>query len=212
MIRYTLTKTPLCISNTDTKKEQIHTRYPYYFCSIFGASKYDIESNKGNKRTWWRHQMETFSALLAICGGIHRPPVNSPHKGQWRGALVYSLICTRINGWVNNGEAGDLRRHRAHHDVIVMRWLILMTHRMFWKMPLPDYRCMMHLETICVVYDNASQDPILLRQIGENNTEIMAWTSKYINRNVWDVIQHLWHNFSHGLAKPLPKWLRQRFS
>ena len=25
--------------------------------------------------------------------GIHRSPVNSPHKGQWRGALMFSLIC-----------------------------------------------------------------------------------------------------------------------
>ena len=40
--------------------------------------------------------------------GIHRAPVNSPHKIQWRGALVFSLICAWINGWVNNGEAGDL--------------------------------------------------------------------------------------------------------
>ena len=65
--------------------------------------------------------METFSALLAICAG--NSPVageNSPHKGQWRGALIFSLICTLINVWVNNGEAGDLRRHRAHYDVIVM--------------------------------------------------------------------------------------------
>ena len=41
-------------------------------------------------------------------------------KGQWRGTLMFSLMCARINGWVNNGEAGDLRRHRAHCDVIVM--------------------------------------------------------------------------------------------
>ena len=40
--------------------------------------------------------------------GIHQSPVNSPHKGQWRGALMFSLICARINGWVNNREAGDL--------------------------------------------------------------------------------------------------------
>ena len=52
--------------------------------------------------------------------GIHRSPVNSPHKGQWRRALMFSLISTWINGWVNNGEAGDLRRHHAHYDVIVM--------------------------------------------------------------------------------------------
>ena len=51
---------------------------------------------------------------------IHRSPVNSPHKGQWRGALMFSLICARINGWVNNGEAGDLRRHTTHCDVIVI--------------------------------------------------------------------------------------------
>ena len=70
--------------------------------------------------TWWRHQMETFSALLAIVRGIHRSPVNSPHKGQWRGALMFSLICVWINAWVNNREAGDLRRYRAHYDVIVM--------------------------------------------------------------------------------------------
>ena len=53
--------------------------------------------------------------------GIHRSPVNSPHKGQWRGALMYSLICAWINDWINNREAGDLRRHRAHYDAIVMQ-------------------------------------------------------------------------------------------
>ena len=66
-------------------------------------------------------QMETFSALLAICTGIHRSPVNSPHKGQWRGALMFSLICVWINDWVNNHEAGDLRRHRAHYDVTIKK-------------------------------------------------------------------------------------------
>ena len=69
---------------------------------------------------WWRHQMETFSALLAICAGNHRSPVNSPHKGQWRGALMFSLICVWLIDWVNNHEADDLRRYRAHYDVTVM--------------------------------------------------------------------------------------------
>ena len=52
--------------------------------------------------------------------GIHRSTVNSPHRGQWRRALVFSLICVWINGWVHKREAGDLRRYRAHYDVIVM--------------------------------------------------------------------------------------------
>ena len=75
--------------------------------------------------TWWRHQMETFSALLAICAGNSPVPMNSPHKGQWRGALMFTLICARINGWVNNREAGDLRRYRTHYDVIVMKFVMM---------------------------------------------------------------------------------------
>ena len=57
--------------------------------------------------------------------GIHRSPVNSPHKGQRRGALMLSLICAWINGCVNNHEAGDLGCHRAHYDVIVMNHTII---------------------------------------------------------------------------------------
>ena len=64
----------------------------------------------------WKH----FPRYWPFVRGIHRSTVNSPHKGQWRGALMFSLICARIDGWVNNDEAGDLRRHRAHCDVIVM--------------------------------------------------------------------------------------------
>ena len=64
----------------------------------------------------WKH----FPRYWPFVRGIHRSPVNSPHKGQWRGALMFSLICVWINGWVNNREAGDLRRYRAHHDVTVM--------------------------------------------------------------------------------------------
>ena len=64
----------------------------------------------------WRH----FPHYWPFVQGIHRSPVNSPHKGQWCGALMFSLICAWINAWVNNREAGDLRSHRAHHDDIVM--------------------------------------------------------------------------------------------
>ena len=64
----------------------------------------------------WKH----FPRYWLFVRGIHRSPVNSPHKGQWRGALMFSLICVWINSWVNNRETGDLRRHRAHYDVIVM--------------------------------------------------------------------------------------------
>ena len=65
----------------------------------------------------WKH----FPRYWPFVRGIHRSPGNSPHKGQWRGALMISLICVWINGWVYNREAGDLRRYRAHYDVTVMQ-------------------------------------------------------------------------------------------
>ena len=63
---------------------------------------------------------EKFPRYWPLVRGIHRSPVNSTHKGQWRGALVFPLTCARIHGWVNNREAGDLRRHRGNYDVTVM--------------------------------------------------------------------------------------------
>ena len=56
--------------------------------------------------------METFSVLLALCVG------NSPVTGEFPSQRP--VICAWINGWLNNREAGDLRRHRAHYDVTVM--------------------------------------------------------------------------------------------
>ena len=62
-----------------------------------------------------------FPCYWPFVRGIHRSPVNSPHKGQWRRTLIFSLICAWING-LNNHEAGDLRPHRPHYDVTVMYW------------------------------------------------------------------------------------------
>ena len=64
--------------------------------------------------------MWIFPPCWPFVRGIHRWPVDSPHKIQWRGALVFSLICAWTNGWAINLDAGDLRNHRAYYDVIVM--------------------------------------------------------------------------------------------
>ena len=81
--------------------------YKITYCELFGF--HDVVIKRKHYPRYWR-----------FVRGIHRSPVNSPHKGQWRGALMLSLICAWINGWVNNCEAGDLRRHRAHYGVTVM--------------------------------------------------------------------------------------------
>ena len=72
----------------------------------------------------WKH----FPRNWPFVRGIHRSPVNSQHKGQWRGALKFSLICVWINDWVNNRKAGDLRCYRTHYDVIVMLQIKVTSH------------------------------------------------------------------------------------
>ena len=64
----------------------------------------------------WRHS----PCYWSFVWGIHRSPVDSPHKGQWGRALMF-FICSWINSWVNNREAGNLRCHGGHYDVIVIR-------------------------------------------------------------------------------------------
>ena len=71
----------------------------------------------------WQH----FPRYWPFVRGIHRSPVNSPHKGQWRGASIFSLICALTNGWVNNRDARDLRRHRPHYVLTVMaKWCLFL--------------------------------------------------------------------------------------
>ena len=63
--------------------------------------------------------------------------------GQWRGALMFSLICVGTNGWVNNGDVGDLRRHWAHYAVTVsnlMRLWIKCTVSRCWELQWLDLK------------------------------------------------------------------------
>ena len=64
----------------------------------------------------WKH----FPCYWPFVRRIHRSPVNSPHKGQWRRALMFSLICAWTNSWANHGDTGDMRYHGIHYDVTVI--------------------------------------------------------------------------------------------
>ena len=72
--------------------------------------------NQSNINIWHLRSQQQ----MANVRGIHRSPVDSPQRDQWRGALKFYSICAWINSWVNNCDAGDLRRHRIRYDVIVM--------------------------------------------------------------------------------------------
>ena len=73
--------------------------------------QYTMTSSNGN----------IFRVTGLLCGEF----TGLRYKGQWRGALMFSLTCAWIDAWVNNREAGDLRRYRAHYDVTVMTKTIL---------------------------------------------------------------------------------------
>ena len=68
----------------------------------------------------WIDLQHDFPRYWPLVRGIHRSPLNSPHKGQWLGALMFSLIRAWTNGSVSNRDIGDPRRHRAHYDVTIM--------------------------------------------------------------------------------------------
>ena len=101
-----------------------HSRISWYWrtqMSICGVSYPILHENRKPRRYYddvitWKH----FPRYWPFVCGNHQPPVNSPHKVQWRGALMFSLIFAWMNGWVNNRDASDSRRNRAHYDVTVM--------------------------------------------------------------------------------------------
>ena len=64
----------------------------------------------------WKH----FPRYWPFVRGIYQSPMNSLHKGEWCGTLMFSLNSAWIQGWVSNHEAVDLKRHITHYDVIVM--------------------------------------------------------------------------------------------
>ena len=89
-------------------------------------STYDTNHGSHDKMSFlhddvikWKH----FLCYWPFVQGIHQSLMNSPHKGQWHGALMFSFICAWMNGWVNNRGTGDLRSHCAHYDVNVMVFL-----------------------------------------------------------------------------------------
>ena len=90
--------------------DDLHFNFIYAWPLIWSFSQGNIilimTSSSGN----------VFCVTGPLCGEF----TDSPHKGQWREALMFSSICAWTNDWANNQDAGDLRRHRIHYDVTVM--------------------------------------------------------------------------------------------
>ena len=125
----------------------------------------------------WKH----YPRYWPFVRGIHRSPVNSPHKGQWRGALMFSLICPRINGWVNDRKAGDLRRLRTNYDVTVM--IVRHTAHTIVSWYNPNQWLMVHTSDLMMVTrSNAHILTIIIKEIGNLKTHSPVY---YIKDN-WE--------------------------
>ena len=86
-----------------------------------------------------------------LCGEIHRWPVNSPHKRQWRGALMFNSICAWINSWVHNREAGNLRPtiligRNSHH-----KCTHYITRKCEWLNTVSQFSTEIHFNTLTLV-------------------------------------------------------------
>ena len=118
-------------------KDHIKTEGVYYY-SIWKVDGRTTDVSASDKFHWhvsaaelhdgvtkWKH----FPRDWPFVRGIHRSPMN---KGQWRGVLMFSLIYFWTNGWVNNQDADEMRRHRTHYDVTVIKMVIVASHQDEW--------------------------------------------------------------------------------
>ena len=64
----------------------------------------------------WKH----FPRYWPFVRGIHRSRWIHHTKASDAELWFFSLISSWKNCWLNNGKAGDLKRHHAHYDGIVM--------------------------------------------------------------------------------------------
>ena len=128
----------------------------------------------------WKH----FPRYWPFVRGIHRSPVNSPHKGQWRGALMFSLICVWTNGWVNNRDAGDLKRHRANCDVTVIIAAVIRGGgggwwRCMWKLA-AGYKNVTGQDDICIyIYIYTYVYMPLIHNISQSSLSVMTHRKFY---------------------------------
>ena len=114
--------------------------------NLYMTYRWHSAFSSDNFCSWWRHQMETFSALLALVRGIHRLSVDSPQKGQWRGVLMF--LWSAPEQTVNNLETSDSRHNRAHYDVFVM----FINGLMAWNHGIDYNTCLdMLYKNICLV-------------------------------------------------------------
>ena len=122
----------------------------------------------------WKH----FPRYWSFVRGIHRWPVNSPHKGQCAG--LWCFLWSPPECWVNNREAGDLRRYRAHYDVTGMKYVLCFVHSLVYIYTFTLLHCMLYRSLsasvlLCVCNEVSFHCHL---QHGQVITSIITWGVK----------------------------------
>ena len=112
-------KTLYCVNYKGRTKITLWTCKIYFISQPWSAMSLNGIQLYHDDIIKWKH----FPCYRPFMQGIQQSLMDSPHKGQWWRALMFSLTCVWINGWVNNREAGDLRCYHAHYEVSVMSFV-----------------------------------------------------------------------------------------
>ena len=120
-IQMALTMSSTCIKFLSINHDKLTSScHCHYQCWTFWVIALTTQHTTGGGRLRHKHhdviKWNQFPRYWPFVRGIHRPRVDSLHTGQWRGALVFSLICAWKKSWACNWEAGVLRRNRPHYD------------------------------------------------------------------------------------------------
>ena len=136
-----------------------------------------------------------YNMMTSSNGNIFRvtagnsPVMNSLHKSQWGRVLVFSLICTWINCWVNNREAGDLRRHRAHYDVTVNVHCVPTSRRLIC--PTMIWRFMLDM----INNSSVSKPTLFIENKGKSSRVVIKYCLRYTTTQLCKLvlIKFRWH-------------------
>ena len=136
---------------------------------------YDQWGSTEWQETWWRHQMNTFSALLALWVG--KSPVNSPHKGQWRGSLIFFFdlrLSKQSWGWWSETPSRPLCRNCNEGSSNCTKILVML---LFGSSPSQPWRKFLdHCGLNADLYQNAQPNPYTERNITKcYETERKLW-------------------------------------
>ena len=158
-------------------------------------ARYKFLNHTTNKLTLWLYQprKHSFEWPVLYCKyqyfvmrwysrTMYWWPVDSPHKGQRRGALIFSLIFPWTNGCANNRDAGDLRSYRAHYNVAVMNQVDIWRSAWYPKLRSMLYcKCSQNIRSPAVRNMYSVKEAFSITRVKKSNHISVFWTKGFFD-------------------------------